>query len=184
MNQSKFGVFFASNYFNNVSFVQSDERIQDLQNKLLRVQHGKYESMDKLQKAKFYQNLTKEQYTGTDSAANSTVSMLSVSRDSLNPKLNAQTLQRRLAVIEHYRYRFGVEQAHWPHFMMGRTFNALWKYKFNYAVKGMAALALFSAVQDFRNVNSKAFLTYDQAAVYHMKIATQAAVFAGVCAII
>jgi len=38
----------------------SEQQIQNLQNKLLQVQHGKYDSMDKLQKAKFYQNLTKE----------------------------------------------------------------------------------------------------------------------------
>jgi len=120
-----------------------------LQDKLLQVQNGKYESIDKLQKAKFYSNLTKEQYTGTDSASSSSVSMFSVSRDSLNPRLNMITLKNRLNVIDHYRYRHGVQHAHWPHFLMGRVGNMLWKYKFNYAVKGMAALMVVKSVADY-----------------------------------
>lgn len=110
--------------------------------------------------------------------------MFSVSKDSLNPRMNARTLKNRLAVIEHYRYRFGVEHAHWPHFMMGRTGNKLYKYKFNYAVKGLAAFMLVKAVADYKHINERAFLSYDKTAEYTLSIGGYAAFCAGVFAMI
>lgn len=88
--------------------------------------------------------MTHEQYS---SAAREVPSILNVSRDRLNPQLNAQILQSRLAVIESYKLRRGEQFLHWPHHVMNRWGAHLNRYKFNYALKGFF-LALM--VQDLR----------------------------------
>jgi hypothetical protein len=79
------------------------------------------------------ENLTKEQYSGN---YRSKLPMLNASRDTLNPVLNAETLKNRLWVIEHYRTLHGIEHAYWPHYLMRNAGSHLWKYKFNYGIKG------------------------------------------------
>ena len=75
---------------------------------------------------------------------------LSVSRDSLNPLLNTETLRNRLAVIEHYKYLHGVERAHWPHFAMQRMLRHVMRYKVNLVIKAGALGLLVNDVQHFR----------------------------------
>jgi len=85
-------------------------------------------------------NLTKEQYTGVVKRPSS---FLSASRDTLNPRLNTETLKNRLRVIEHFKTINGVELAHWPHFALTRFGKHLYRYKFNYAIKGFAAYLIY-----------------------------------------
>jgi hypothetical protein len=47
------------------------------------------------------ENLTKEQYSGN---YRKQFSLLSASRDTLNPKLNLENLKNRLWVMEYYKY--------------------------------------------------------------------------------
>lgn len=60
---------------------------------------------------------------------------MSVSRDTLNPKLNLQLLKERLNAIDFYKNQLTYEQRHWPHIVLGKAMRHLWKFKFNYAVK-------------------------------------------------
>lgn len=89
-------------------------------------------------------NLTKEKYSGVSKRA---PGVLSVSRDTLNPLLNTETLQGRLQDIEYFRNRGGVERNYWPHFAMQRMFRHLNRYKFNYAVKGAVVFMLYRDYQ-------------------------------------
>ena len=91
------------------------------------------------------ENLTKEQYSGNYRRS---INVLSASRDTLNPKLNLETLKSRLWVIDHYRYLHGVEHAHWPHFFMKNLGRHLNKYKFNYLVK---TFFVYNFVREIRN---------------------------------
>ena len=103
------------------------------------------------------ENLTSEQYSGVVPRQ---INALTVSRDTLNPLLNTTILKQRLATIEHYKHLHGEMYARWPHYWMGRTANTLWKYKFNYAVKGFAAYMVFREVQNYRNLKEKTVMSF------------------------
>ena len=75
------------------------------------------------------------------------MNLLNSSRDTLNPLLNTNTLKTRLEMIEAYKYKHGKMYARWPHYFMQRVSQNLWRYKFNYAVKGFAAFLVFQEHQ-------------------------------------
>ena len=127
------------------------------------------------------ENLTREQFTGV---AKRRHGVLSASRDTLNPLLNTETLKNRLAVIEHYKYRHGVEHAHWPHFAMKRLFNHVNKFKVNYAVKGFAAYLVYRDVAQWQHMRSRAFLTYEAEAMQVGTTMAHTGLFLGICALI
>jgi hypothetical protein len=102
--------------------------------------------------------LTKEEYSGN---YRKRFSLLSASKDTLNPSLNLETLKNRLWVTEHYRLLHGVEHAHWPHYMMKNVGNHLWKFKFNYGVKAFFIYQVAREVQHYRHLNSVSFMTTD-----------------------
>lgn len=107
--------------------------------------------------------------------------VLSVSRDTLNPSLNASVLKDRLASIEYYKFRFGEGIARWPHVLMQRTARHLYKYKVNYLVKGFAGYIVYSDVQHLRHMRTQAFLTYNQEQQLYENIFLHSAFFAGLC---
>ena len=86
--------------------------------------------------------------------------VISHSRDTLNPLLNTDRLRTRLDAIELYRHRHGELYARWPHFVMTRMGQHLYRYKFNYAVKGFAAFLVFQEYQEYKQYCSKAISTY------------------------
>lgn len=98
------------------------------------------------------ENLTKEQYSNQIVPRN--VHALSVSRDTLNPLLNTAILKERLADIEFFKYRYGVELARWPHFALGRLGKHLYRYKFNYGVKAFAAYVIYKDVINFKHMRT------------------------------
>ena len=104
------------------------------------------------------ENLTSEQYSGVVPRQ---INALSVSRDTLNPLLNTTILKERLTMIEHFKNLHGEKYAHWPHYWMGRHASQLWKYKFNYAVKGFAAYMVFREVQQYRNLSAKTVMSFN-----------------------
>ena len=57
----------------------------------------------------------------------------------------------------------------------------LWKYKFNYAVKGFAAYLVYREIQQYNNLKEKSILSIEQSGISMAKIGTQGAVLAGVC---
>jgi hypothetical protein len=81
------------------------------------------------------------------------INALSVSKDTLNPLLNTSILKQRLATIEYYKNLHGAKYAFWPRYWMASMGNKLWKYKANYAVKGVAAYMLYNEVQNYKNLN-------------------------------
>ena len=85
---------------------------------------------------------------------------LSVSRDTLTPLLNTAILKERLADIEFFKYRYGVEISRWPHFALGRLGRHLYKYKFNYGVKAFAAYIVYNDMVHYRHMRSQVFLSY------------------------
>ena len=109
---------------------------------------------------------------------------LSVSRDTLNPLLNTTILKDSLAAIEHYNMLHGPMYARWPHYFMGQTAAKLWKYKFNYAVKGAAAYMLYREVKNYRNLSEKTVMTIQQSFGGMGSIGAHAALFAGICSLI
>ena len=106
----------------------------------------------------FVENLTKEQYSGN---YRDNLTLRSSSRDALNPAMNLETLKNRLWVSEHYRLLHGVEHAYWPHYVMRNVGGHMWKFKFNYAVKAFFAYQVYREVQNYRYMNSVAFLKTD-----------------------
>ena len=87
--------------------------------------------------------MTKEQYAGVIPRK---ISILTTSRDTLNPLLNTERLRSRLEDIEMYKYKHGKMYARWPHFAMEKVGRTLWRYKFNYAVKGFAFFVFYHEV--------------------------------------
>lgn len=129
------------------------------------------------------ENLTKEKYN-THQVVNRSASALSVSRDTLNPSLNHKILKERLADIEHYNYRLGVKAAHWPHYVMMNASKHLYKFKFNYALKGFAAYMLYSEVQYYRHMQTQVFLSYQQEGQLSANVLARGAIFGGLCLLI
>ena len=109
------------------------------------------------------------------------INALTVSRDTLNPLLNTNILKKRLADIEYYKYLHGEKYARWPHYWMGQTAQRLWKYKFNYAVKGAAAYMLYREVQNHINLNQKTVMTIQQSFADFGSIGAHAALLGGLC---
>lgn len=108
---------------------------------------------------------------------------MSVSRDTLNPKMNYELLRSRLATIDFYNTRNG-ELANWPHFAMQRFGTHLNKYKFNYLVKGFFLYIVYKDVQNYRHMQTQAFLTRDQDAGMKTTIFMHSIVAGGMCLLI
>ena len=112
------------------------------------------------------------------------INALSVSRDTLNPLLNHTILRQRLDAIEHYKFEHGVRIARWPHYLMGDVARRLYKYKFNLAVKGMAAYMVYREVAALKAANNERFLSIEESSTRMANIGLSAGVLAAVCAII
>ena len=121
-------------------------------------QHQGYQ---KFASAQFYENLTKEQYSGKLSRG---INALSASRDTLNPMLNAKTLKDRLTAIEYYKYQHGVEHARWPHFFMTNCARHLNRYKFNYGIKAFGAYVVYREYSNYRRIENTQFTSIEQQA--------------------
>ena len=127
-----------------------------MKEKLIAGKNQNNQGVSKLRRAQFYENLTKEQYTG---AVPKDITTQGASPDTLNPLLNTQRLKSRLQLIEAYRYKHGVMYARWPHFVMQKVGSNLWRYKFNYAVKGLAAFMLYQEYANWKYMDSVAILS-------------------------
>jgi hypothetical protein len=125
--------------------------------------------------------LTKEQYS---SEYRSTPSILNVSRDRLNPELNLSLLQRRLHTIEAYKLQRGVEFMHWPHFAMNRLGRHLFRYKFNYALKGFFFALIVNDWRQWNHAASQRFLTKQEDAMRAGQMGIHTAGFVALCLLI
>jgi hypothetical protein len=125
--------------------------------------------------------LTKEKFSGVSKRPSG---ILSVSRDTLNPLLNTETLRNRLNVIESYKYMYGVEHAHYPHYAMQRFSKHFMRYKFNYAVKGFALYLMYRDISQFRKMNNQSYVTIYGEIIFGAQLGFHTAMFAGLCAFI
>ena len=60
----------------------------------------------------------------------------------------------------------------------------MYKYKFNYALKGFAAYLLYREVQNFRYWNETAILTYPQMAQMGTSVAAKGGVLVVLCGLL
>ena len=127
------------------------------------------------------ENLTSEQYTGVVPRQ---INALSVSRDTLNPLLNANVLKQRLGAIDYYSNLHGPRYMYWPHYFMRSTAQMMWRYKFNFAVKGFCAFMLYREVNQYRNLNEKTVMTIQQNFASFGSIGAHAGLLVGVCCLI
>ena len=109
---------------------------------------------------------------------------LKVSRDALNPALNHAILKERLADIEYYNARWGIQLARWPHFVMQRLGTHLYRYKFNYLLKGFAAYVVYSDVRHYQHMRTQVFMTLQQEAALQSNIVLHSAFFVGLCLLV
>jgi hypothetical protein len=105
------------------------------------------------------ENLTKEEFSGN---FRNKTNLLNTSRDTLNPQLNLENLKNRLNLIEYYKNLHGIEHAYWPHYALGNIGRHLYRYKFNYAIKGLFAFQLYKEIQNYRHLNRVSFMPVDQ----------------------
>ena len=99
----------------------------------------------------------------------------------MNPNINATTLKNRLWVIDHYRYRYGADHTFWVNSVLRRMAANANRYKFNYAVKGFLLYQSYSALQNYRYVNSMSFMSNVEKASYHVPIAAWGGAFGAAC---
>jgi len=132
--------------------------------------------------AQFYENLTKEQYSGEYRPR---VNPLSASRDTLNPLLNAGILKHRIEMIEHFKLANGGHRyQHWPMYFMQKAGKHMRCYGLNYAVKAFAGYLVYNEIQQYRHLHETTFVTIQQQANFTFKLASTSACFFGVCAMI
>jgi len=122
-----------------------------LKNKLVAGKNQHNSGYQKFASAQFFENLTKEQYSGEFRPR---ITGLSISRDSLNPLLNAQILKERLALIEHYKAANGGHMFHhWPYYFMKNMGTHMNRYKFNYGLKAFAAYVVYRDLQNWQHMS-------------------------------
>ena len=126
----------------------------------------------------YIENLTNEQYSGIVPRS---INALSASRDTLNPLLNTTVLKNRLKDIEYYKFIHGEKYARWPAYFMANTGRHLWKYKFNYAIKGFAAYLVVREIQQYNNLKEKSILSLEQSGFGMARIGGQGAILAAIC---
>ena len=107
-----------------------------------------------------------------------------MNRDQLNPALNASTLKQRLAVIDHYKFRYGADYTYWVHTAMRNVNSHLWKYKFNYLLKAFFAYQALRYYQNYRYLEKMTLQTDAQRAWNLMPAGIWSATFVGTCFII
>ena len=95
--------------------------------------------------------------------------------------LNAKRLQQRLAAIEHYKHKHGLLYARWPHFVMQKMGNNLWRYKFNYAVKGVAAYIVYQEYANYQHLASKTIMTHQEDAQYITNMLVKGGALGAIC---
>mmetsp|Transcript_19338 Transcript_19338/g.29643 ORF Transcript_19338/g.29643 Transcript_19338/m.29643 type:complete len:125 (-) Transcript_19338:31-405(-) len=110
--------------------------------------------------------------------------VFSSSKDALNPKLNADVLRGRLETIEYYKFRYGKAHRFWLHTYINRVASQLWKYKFNYAVKGFLAFLVYQKYTNYQYMSSVSLLGPVQKLNLQIPIFVHAGIFAGACFVI
>lgn len=148
--------------------------LTQLREKLIAGKNEQVGGLQKFRQAQFYENLTKEQYTGVVPRK---LNIFSASRDTMNPYLNTQRLKNRLEAIEHYRHKHGQLYARWPHFAMQRLGNHLFRYKVNYGIKAFAAYLAYQEYAEYRHLSQMTIMTHDSELAHYIRLGGKTAAF-------
>lgn len=106
--------------------------------------------------------------------------MLNSSRNAMNPVMNLENLRARLQAIEYYKNLRGVEYDYWPHYVLGKMNRHLWRYKFNYAIKGFFVYALYSEIRHYNHLSSVSFMNVEQQLNHYLRITGHGILAAGI----
>ena len=107
-----------------------------------------------------------------------------MTRDALNPRVNAEVLRNRLWVIDHYKFRYGAQHTYWVHYSLRNLGRHVWSYKFNYLAKGLLAYNAYRSYAIYQKADSESFMGESQRNSHRMSILANAGLFTGVCLII
>eukprot|EP00347_Sterkiella_histriomuscorum_P000109 403377146 len=150
--------------------------IQDLKSKLIAGKNEELHGLQSFANAQFYENLTKEEFTGTQTNAH--LQNLSQTSTALNPVANLELMKTRLAVAEYYRLLHGEQHAYWVHYTLRNVGRHLNKYKFNYAIKGYLVFTIYNEIAHYRYQNSIRFLKMNEQMQMGLQIGWQGLVAA------
>ena len=156
--------------------------LNELKDKLKTGKNEQNEGYQKFAAAQFYENLTKEQYAGSQYLPR--LSIFNVTRDALNPRVNAEVLRNRLWVIDHYKFRYGAQHTYWVHYALKNAAKNAWTYKFNYLAKGLLAYNAYRAFASYKQADAENFLTESQRNGHRINIVGATGLLGGVCMII
>ena len=137
------------------------------------------EGYEKFAMTQYFENLTKEQYSGD---RNNKITAFNASVDTLNPLLNRNTLVARLQAIEFYHLRHGIEHYHWPHYFMRNVAQHMYKYKFNYGLKAFCIYLMYSDVAAYNHLSKNKFTSYTDLNMFMLNLSAHGALTAGVFA--
>ena len=129
----------------------------------------------------YIENLTKEQYAGS---YRPTLTIFNSARDALNPHVNSEVLRTRLAVIDHFKSRYGREHTYWLHTVLRRMGGSLTRYKFNYLLKGFLAYGVYSSYTNYRFMDETTALKPSQRLGLQFPIVASSGIFAAACLIV
>ena len=69
----------------------------------------------------------------------------------------------------------------WPHYFMKNAARHLYKYKFNYGVKGFAAYVIYRDVANHMYVQKREWLTLDKKYGAYSDMLVHSGIFMGLC---
>ena len=107
-----------------------------------------------------------------------------MTRDALNPRVNAEVLRNRLWVIDHYKFRYGAQHTFWVHYGLRNLARHAWTYKLNYLAKGLLAYNVYRSFATYHKADAENFLGENARNGHRMSIVANSGLLAGVCLII
>uniref|UniRef100_A0A7S3X9K5 Uncharacterized protein n=1 Tax=Strombidinopsis acuminata TaxID=141414 RepID=A0A7S3X9K5_9SPIT len=131
---------------------------KQLKKKLVAGKNEQVDGYDKFAMSQYFENLTKEQYSGD---RKNRITPFNASADTLNPLLNRNTLVARLQAIDHYHLQHGLEHYHWPHYFMRNVAQRVWKYKFNYGLKAFCIYTMYADIRAYDHLRKSKFTDFN-----------------------
>ena len=161
--------------------MSDQNNVTGLRERLIAGRNEQVNGLQKFTQAQFYDNLTKEQYAGVVPRK---FNMFSSSRDTLNPLLNTHRLKARLALIDYYNQKHGVQYARWPAFALQKLGANVWRYKANYAVKAFAAFLVYQEYQQYKHLSDVAIMSFEADVAHYVRMGVKTGAFGAICMLI
>ena len=98
--------------------------------------------------------------------------------------MNTEKLRNRLALIDHYKYRYGAQHTYWVHYALRNVARNCWTYKFNYLAKGALAYLTYRQIAAYNHAETESFLTEGQRTQHRLSTLAAAGAFVGTSLIV